>query len=98
MERADALRDLKLLVESGDLDFTKGMDSLDKHVAAVSRFASMDSRNAGSPTSNPLLLKALSTNIGLQQSHSPTESTITVLYITNLGDHFASLHETGAFF
>ena len=32
VERADALRDRKLLVGSGGLDFTKGMDSLDKHV------------------------------------------------------------------
>ena len=31
-----ALRDLKLLVGSGDLDFTKGMDSLDKHVWKIS--------------------------------------------------------------
>ena len=26
----------KLLVESGDLDFTKGMDSSDKHVEQIS--------------------------------------------------------------
>ena len=31
-----ALRDLKLLVGSGDLDFTKGMDSLDKRVWKIS--------------------------------------------------------------
>ena len=35
MERAAALRDLKLLVGSGGFDFTKGMDSLDKHVEQI---------------------------------------------------------------
>ena len=34
--RTAALKDLKLLVESGGLDFTKGMDSLDKHVEQIS--------------------------------------------------------------
>ena len=33
---AAALRDLKLLVGSGGFDFTKGMDSLDKHVEQIS--------------------------------------------------------------
>ena len=61
----------------------------------------MGSWKAGSPTSNPLLLKAQSRQlfIGLQQSHVTTESTInqhpavqvldtiTVLDVTNLGDH-----------
>ena len=36
MERAAALRDLKLLVGSGGLDFTKGMDSLDEYVEQIS--------------------------------------------------------------
>ena len=36
MERAAALRDLKLLAGSGGLDFTKGMDSLDRHVEQIS--------------------------------------------------------------
>ena len=33
---AAALRDLKLLVVSGGLDFNKNMDSLNKHVAEIS--------------------------------------------------------------
>ena len=36
VERAAVLRHLKLLVGSGDLDFTKGIDSLDKHVWKIS--------------------------------------------------------------
>ena len=36
VERAAVLRHLKLLVGSGDLDLTKGMDSLDKHVWKIS--------------------------------------------------------------
>ena len=36
VEHTAALRDLKLLVGSGGLDFTKGMDSLDKHVEEIS--------------------------------------------------------------
>ena len=36
VERAAALRDLKLLEGSGGLDFTKGMDSSDKHVEQIS--------------------------------------------------------------
>ena len=36
VEHTAALRDLKLLVGSGGLDFTKGMDSLDKHVKQIS--------------------------------------------------------------
>ena len=36
VECAAALRDLKLLVGSGGLDFTKGMESLDKHVEKIS--------------------------------------------------------------
>ena len=79
-------------------------------VGSESHLANMDS-----PTSDPVLLKAQSRQffIGLQQSHVTTESTInilyiiqildtiTVLYVTNLGDDnsvtkpFASLHETG---
>ena len=44
-------------------------------------FSNMGSWKAGSHTSNPLLLKAQSQQlfIGLQQSHSTTESTITAL-------------------
>ena len=44
-------------------------------------FANMGNWKAGSHTSNPLLLKAQSQQlfIGLQQSHSTTESTITAL-------------------
>ena len=36
VKRPAAIRNLKLLVESGGLDFTKGMDSLDKDVAETS--------------------------------------------------------------
>ena len=48
---------------------------------SASHFANMGSWKAGSPTSNPLLLKAQSRQVfvNLQQSHSTTESTITVL-------------------
>ena len=35
-ERTAALSNLKLLVGSGHLDFTKGMDSLDKNVEKIS--------------------------------------------------------------
>ena len=46
-----------------------------------SHFANIGSWKAGSPTSNPQRLKAQSRQlfIGLQQSHSTTESTITAL-------------------
>ena len=72
---------------------------------SASHFANNGSWKAGSPTSNPLLLKAQSRQlfIGLQQSDSTTESTMTV-FMYNLGDHncltkrFASLRETGSFF
>jgi len=36
VERTAALGNLKLLVGSGHLDFTQGMDSLDKHVEQIS--------------------------------------------------------------
>ena len=50
-----------------------------------SHFACICSWKAGSHTSNPLLPKAQSRElfIGLQQSHSTTESTITVLKLSN---------------
>ena len=87
---------------SGDLDFTKGMDSLDKHVWKISfrqcvTLSELGSWKAGSPASNPLLLKAESWQVflSLQQSHTTI--------VTNLGHHncvtkpSASLHETGFF-
>ena len=66
-----------------------------------SHFAKIGSWKAGSPTSNPPLLKAQSRQlfIGLQESGRTTESTITASFVTNLGDHksvtrpSASLHE-----
>ena len=80
---------------------------------SASHLENIDSWKAGSPASNPLWLKAQSRQwfIGLQQSHVTTESainiqildTITLLYVTNLGDDnsvtkpSASLHETGLF-
>ena len=85
---AAALRNL-LLAGSGWLKFPKGVagiDSLNKHVEQISfrhcvTFLNIGSWKAGSHTSNPLLLKAQSRQlfIGLQQSHSTTESTITAL-------------------
>ena len=121
MERAAALRDLKLRVGSGvlDLDFTKGMDSLDKHVEHISFSAVRHILRtwAAEPRFQPTVAKSSISTIGLQQSHVTTESTInilnypvvqvldtiTVLDVTNLGDHnsvttpSASLHETGFF-
>ena len=47
VECAAALTDLKLLVGSGGLDFTKGMDSLDKHVEQIS-FSASHFANMGS--------------------------------------------------
>ena len=88
VEGAAALRDLKLLVGSGCLAFSKGiaaMHALNKHVEQISFpvvlriFRSWTAERLAASLSNPLLLKALSTNIGLQQPHSTTESTITVL-------------------
>ena len=101
-----ALRNL-LLVGSLWLEFpkgVKGMDALNKHVEQISfrqsHFANIGSWKAGSPTSNPLLLKAQSRQlkgwqpnfhplllkaqsrqlfIGLQESHSTVESTISLL-------------------
>ena len=69
-------RDLKLLVGSGGLDFTKGMDFSDKHVEQIS-----SRRKAGSPTSNALLRQAQSRQLftGLRQSHVTSESTINIL-------------------
>ena len=87
-ERTAALRNVKLLVGSGCLEFQKemaGMDSFDKHVEqpfrSESHFSNTSSWKAGRPVSNPLLLKAQSRKlfIGLQQSHSTAESTITAL-------------------
>ena len=81
MERAAALRDLKLLAGSGGLDFTKGMDSLDKHVEQssfrASHFVNMGSSKAG-PTSNPLLLKAQSRQffVDLKQSHARNQQPV----------------------
>ena len=68
VERAAAVRKL-LLPGSGCLEFLKGMagmDFLSKHVelkspfGSASHFAKLGSCKAGSPTSNPLLLKAQS--------------------------------------
>ena len=39
-------------------------------LGSESHFANLGGWKAGSPTSNPLLLKALSTQIGLQQPHT----------------------------
>ena len=110
MEHAAAVRKL-LPPGSGCLEFLKGMagmDSLNKHVQQISFrqcvfiLPTSASCKAGSPTSNPLLLKAQSRQllIGLQQSHSTNESTITA-FVTNRGDRnsmtkpSAFLHKTG---
>ena len=65
VEHTAALRDLKLLVGSGGLDFTKGMDSLDKHVKQISFRQCITFREHGQlkgwqPTSNPRMLKSQS--------------------------------------
>ena len=88
VERTVALRNL-LLVGSGCLEIPKGMagmDFLDKHVqqtscGSASHFENIASWKAGSPASKPQRLKAQSRQlfIGLQRSHSTTESTITAL-------------------
>ena len=106
-------------VGSGHLDFTKGMDSLDKHVKQISFRQCIAFREHGQlkgcqPHFQPTDAKIV---IGLQQSDitchnrehnqypvTQTLDTITVLYVTNLGEHnsltkpSASLHETGACF
>ena len=89
MEGTAALRNLKLLVGSGCLEFPKvmaGMDSLDKHVRnlflGVSHiFPTRAAERLAAALPNPLLLKSQSRQlfIGLQQSHSTAESTITAL-------------------
>ena len=62
------------------------MDALNKHVEHISfrqcvTFCEHRQLKAGSQSSNSLLLKAQSQQlfVGLQQSHSTTDSTITVL-------------------
>ena len=86
VEHTVPLRDLKLLVGSGGLDFTKGMDSLNKHVQHISfrqcvTFWEHRQPKGWQPPSNSLLLKAQSQQLleGFQQSHGTTYSTITVL-------------------
>ena len=70
-----ALRNL-LLVGSGCLEIRKGTAGMDVFRQCVTFCG-----KAGSPTSNPLWLKVQSRQlfVGLQQSHTTTESTITVL-------------------
>ena len=108
VEQTVALRNL-LLVESGCLEIPNGMagiDSLDdKHIIQqisfrqCVTFCQHGSWKAGSPASNPLLLKTQSRQlfIGLQQSDSTTESTMTDLGDHNLTKRFASLHQTRIF-
>ena len=72
-----ALRDLKLLVGSGGLDFTKGMDSLDKHVKQISFRQSITFREHGQ-------LK------GWQPHFQPTDAKISILSISTIF-HWISL-------
>ena len=107
LERTAALRNLKLLVGSGGIDFTKGMDSWDKHVEQIS-FRHWVLLKGRRPHFQLTVAKnSISTMVHwLQQSHVKTQSAIniTVLHVTNLGDNnsvtkpSASLNGTGCFF
>ena len=77
VEHTAALRDLKLLVGSGGLDFTKGMDSLDKHVKQIS-FRQCTFREHGQ-------LK------GWQPHFQPTDAKISILSISTIIVHWISL-------
>ena len=73
LEGAATLRNLKLLVRSGCLEFPEGiagMDALDMShkslFGSASHFANMGSWKAGSPASNPRRLKACSSHIVAQ--------------------------------
>ena len=91
-EGAAALRNLKLLVGSGGLEFQKGMAGMDSENNMSSYVANIGSRNAHSPASNPRRLKALSAVV--TEEHNQYIETI-------FGDHNSvtkpspSLHETG---
>ena len=78
MEHTAALRDLKLLVGSGGLDFTKGMDSLDKHVKQISFRQCITFREHGQ-------LK------GWQPHFQPTDAKISILSISTIIAHWISL-------
>ena len=78
VEHTAALRDLKLLVGSGGLDFTKGMDSLDKHVKQISFRQCITFREHGQ-------LK------GWQPHFQPTDAKISILSISTIIVHWISL-------
>ena len=89
-----ALRKLKLLVGSGGLDFTKGMDSLHKHVQHISfrQWVTVWEHRQLKGWQPHVQLTVAKISIwqlftGLQQSRRTTESTITILYyiVTILG-------------
>ena len=75
VEHTAALRDLKLLVGSGGLDFTKGMDSLDKHVKQISFRQCITFREHGQ-------LK------GWQPHFQPTDAKISILSISTIIVHW----------
>ena len=85
MERAAALRNLKLLVGTGCLEFQNGMAGVDPETNMSSHGANICSWNADSPVSNPRRLKALSYIVTLFGDHN------------SVTKPFASLHETGFF-
>ena len=119
VERTAALRDLKLLVGSGGLDFPKGMDSCNKHVEQnlfrqCITFCEHGQLKGWQPRFQPTLAKnSISTTVhwfasvtchNWERNQYPviqSLDTITVLYLTNLGDDnsvtkpSASLRETG---
>ena len=111
VERTVALRNL-LLVESGCLEIPNGMagrDSLDdKHIQQISfrqciTFCQHGSWKAGSPASNPLLLKLNLDNCSLVCIGHLAQLRAQSLHCNKSWDHnsmtkpSASLHETGFF-
>ena len=78
VEHTAALRDLKLLVGSGGLDFTKGMDSLDKHVKQISFRKCITFREHGQ-------LK------GWQPHFQPTDAKVSILSISTIVHWFAAV-------
>ena len=95
VERATALRGLKFLVGSGGLDFTKGMDSLDKHLqkplfGSESHFPNTDIWKPGHHTSNPPWLKTQSRQFFIAASvlfHGNMVPTLLYATRNGLGDH-----------
>ena len=81
---------LGILKRYGGNGFLKKNMSHKSLFGSESYFSNTSSWKAGSPISNPLLLKAQSRQLfmGLQQSHSTAESTITASWRPQLRDQF----------